>query len=92
MIPTAYELRRLSDEELAELPLVSVHNEPQLSPQEYDCGCVTVTRITDRDFLRGEQPFEMRLAHQCGSADCEQPTKCEQNEHLPGSRATRWAP
>lgn len=61
----------LSDARLAALPLISAHQEPQTSPQEYECGCVTVTRITDRDARRGEYPFEMRLAVHCETADCE---------------------
>lgn len=68
------EIRRafaLPDERLVSLPLVSIHGEPQDSPQEYDCGCVTVTRITDRDYRRGERPFEMRLAVACETAACE---------------------
>lgn len=64
-------LAALPDERLAALPLVSVHDEPQIDPQEYECGCVTVTRITDRDYRRGERPFEMRLARRCGTDACE---------------------
>lgn len=61
------------DERLAALPLVSIHDEPQLAPQQYECGCVTVTRITDRDHRRGEKPFEMRLALACGTDHCDVP-------------------
>lgn len=61
----------LPDERLASLPLVSMHNEPQIAPQEYECGCVTVTRITDREYRHNERPFEMRLARSCGSVTCE---------------------
>ena len=61
----------LSDEQLEALPLVSAHHEPQVAPQEYECGCVTVTRITDRDRRRGERPFEMRLAVACEGDACE---------------------
>ena len=61
------------DSALAGRPLVSTHNSPQPSPQEWDCGCITAVRVTDRDFLRGEQPFEMRLAIACGKPDCEVP-------------------
>lgn len=61
----------LPDERLAALPLVSTHDHPQIDPQEYECGCVTVTRITDRDHRIGERPFEMRLAVACGTATCE---------------------
>lgn len=34
---------------LEALPEVSRHNEPQIGPQEYECGCVAMTGITDRD-------------------------------------------
>lgn len=71
---TDHEIRRsyaLPDERLAALPLVSTHDEPQTAPQEYECGCVTITRITDRDARRGERPFEMRLAVACETATCE---------------------
>lgn len=61
----------LPDERLTALPLVSTHDEPQIAPQEYECGCVTVTRITDRDHRLGERPFEMRLAIACGTEACE---------------------
>ncbi len=61
----------LSDERLAVLPLVSTHDEPQIAPQEYECGCITISRITDRDHRRGERPFEMRLAVDCESDACE---------------------
>lgn len=54
-----------------ELPEVSRHNDPQIAPQEYDCGCVTVCRVTDRDTRRDEKPFEMRLAIRCGTDACE---------------------
>ncbi len=57
----------LPDERLARLPLVSTHDHPQIGPQEYACGCVTVVRVTDRDVRRGERPFEMRLARSCGT-------------------------
>jgi hypothetical protein len=62
---------RIRDEDLAAMPEISRHDEPQVSPQEYECGCVAVTRITDRDARRGERPFEMRLAIPCGTAACE---------------------
>ena len=61
----------LPDERLAALPLVSEHNSPQDSAQEYECGCVAVTRITDRDYRLGQRPFEMRLAVDCDSPTCE---------------------
>lgn len=61
----------LPDERLAELPLVSTHCEPQIAPQEYECGCVTIVRITDRSPRKGERPFEMRLASTCGTTKCE---------------------
>ncbi len=59
------------EQNLDAYPVISTHNEPQVSPQEWDCGCVSVTYVTDRDFLRGEQPFEMRLASACKSSDCQ---------------------
>jgi hypothetical protein len=62
---------KIRDEDLAAMPEISRHDAPQISPQEYECGCVAVTRITDRDALRGERPFEMRLAIPCGKAICE---------------------
>jgi len=61
----------IRDEDLVAMPEISRHDDPQISPQEYECGCVAVTRITDRDARRGEQPFEMRLALPCGREDCE---------------------
>lgn len=65
----------IPDEILAAMPEVSRSNEPQISPQQYECGCVAVTRITDRDGREwrngGEKPFEMRLALPCTSAACE---------------------
>ncbi len=61
----------LADELLAQLPEISRHNEPQISPQEYACGCVAITHITDRDLRRNEQPFEMRLAIICETEACE---------------------
>lgn len=63
----------LPDDVLAALPEVSRHDEPQDSPQEYECGCVAITRITDRDYRRHEKPFEMRLAIPCNSPSCELP-------------------
>jgi hypothetical protein len=63
------------DNILEAMPEVSRHNEPQDSPQEYECGCVTVTRVTDRDgrtwLGHDEKPFEMRLAIPCGGTACE---------------------
>ena len=50
---------------------ISRHNEPQISPQEYECGCVAITRITDREYRQGDKPFEMRLALPCNGAHCE---------------------
>lgn len=65
---------QVPDDILEAMPEVSRHNDPQVSPQEYECGCVTVTRITDRDgrTWRGfdEKPFEMRLAIPCEDAAC----------------------
>lgn len=65
----------IDDELLADLPLVSTHESPQDSPQEYECGCVAITRVTDRDRRRGEPPFEMRLAISCGTPTCEAPSR-----------------
>ena len=69
------ETGNVPDDILEALPEVSRHNEPQIGPQEYECGCVAMTRITDRDCRtwRGydEKPFEMRLAVPCSSASCE---------------------
>lgn len=62
--------RSLSDEALAALPEVSRHDVPQGSPQEYGCGCLTVTRLTDCDAGRDERPFEMRLIVPCGTPAC----------------------
>jgi len=66
---------QVPDEVLEAMPEVSRHNEPQISPQEYECGCVAMTRITDRNGCswlgRLEEPFEMRLALPCDSAACE---------------------
>lgn len=59
------------DDILDTMPEVSRHNEPQVTPQEYECGCVSTTRITDRDYRRDEKPFEMRLAIPCDGACCE---------------------
>jgi hypothetical protein len=65
----------IPDDELAAMPEISRHDEPQISPQEYECGCITIVRVTDRNAgwrgHRREQPFEMRLAVSCGSAACE---------------------
>jgi hypothetical protein len=61
----------ISDEDLAAMPEISRHDEPQIGPQEYDCGCVALTRVTDRDARRGDRPFEMRLALACGTPSCE---------------------
>ena len=64
----------LDDDQLARLPFISEHKYPQDSPQEYECGCIATTRVTDRDTRRGEYPFEMRLARSCGKPDvCEVP-------------------
>ena len=59
------------DDILEAMPEVSRHNKPQDSPQEHECGCVAITRITDRDYRYGEKPFEMRLAIPCDSTTCE---------------------
>jgi hypothetical protein len=66
---------QMPDDLLEALPEVSRHNEPQISPQEYGCGCVAMTRITDRNACswlgRLEEPFEMRLALLCDGTACE---------------------
>lgn len=66
---------QVPDNILEAMPEVSRHNEPQISPQEYECGCVTITRITDRDCRTwlgyDEKPFEMRLALPCDGTGCE---------------------
>ena len=56
---------QVPDDILETMPEVSRHNHPQDSPQEHECGCVTITRITDRDYRHNEEPFEMRLAIPC---------------------------
>jgi hypothetical protein len=61
----------IPDDILEALPEVSRHNAPQDSPQEYECGCVAITRITDRDYRHDEEPFEMRLAVPCNGTGCE---------------------
>lgn len=62
---------QVPDDILETMPEVSRHNYPQDSPQEYECGCVAITRITDRDYRYNEEPFEMRLAIPCGRTACE---------------------
>jgi hypothetical protein len=62
---------QVPDDILETMPEVSRHNEPQISPQEYDCGCVAITRITDRDYRHDEKPFEIHLAIPCKGACCE---------------------
>jgi hypothetical protein len=63
------------DDILEAMPEVSRHSAPQISPQEYECGCVAMTRITDRDgrtwLGHDEKPFEMRLALPCDGEHCE---------------------
>lgn len=65
----------IPDAILEAMPEISRHATPQISPQEYDCGCVATTRITDRDGRTwlgyDEKPFEMRLAIPCSGEDCE---------------------
>ena len=67
----------IPDAILDAMPEVSRHNEPQVAPQEYECGCVALTRITDRDgrtWLGYDgKPFEMRLALPCDGTACEIP-------------------
>jgi hypothetical protein len=74
---------QVPDDILEAMPEVSRNNEPQVSPQEYECGCVAVTRITDRNFLRDEKPFEMRLAIPCDTANCELMHPAEVTEREP---------
>jgi hypothetical protein len=66
---------QVPDDILEAMPEVSRHNDPQISPQEYECGCVAMTRITDRNSCswlgRLEEPFEMRLAIPCNDKACE---------------------
>ncbi len=67
---------QVPDDILEAMLEVSRHNEPQIGPQEYECGCVVITRVTDRNGCswlgRLEEPFEMRLALPCdGGATCE---------------------
>ena len=66
---------QVPDEVLEAMPEVSRHNEPQISPLEYECGCVVMTRVTDRNGCsrlgRLEEPFEMRLALPCDGVTCE---------------------
>lgn len=46
-------------------PVLSCHDLPQPYPQEWPCGCVTDSYVTDRDALAGEKPFEMRWVYRC---------------------------
>jgi len=66
---------QVPDDLLAAMPEVSRHDDPQVSPQEYECGCVAITRVTDRNSCAWlgptEQPFEMRLALPCDGPACE---------------------
>lgn len=66
---------QVPDDILEAMPEVSRDNSPQISPQEYECGCVAVVRVTDRDgrtwLGRDEKPFEMRLAIPCDGVACE---------------------
>jgi hypothetical protein len=64
---------QVPDDILEAMPEISRHDEQQVSPQEYDCGCLATTRITDREYRYGEKPFEMRLAIPCDGARCELP-------------------
>lgn len=64
------------DEILQAMPEISRHDSPQCGPQEYECGCVAVVRVTDRDVWHGEKPFELRLAFPCDG------TKCSRREVL----------
>jgi len=62
---------RVPDDILGVMPEVSRDNDPQISPQEYECGCVAITRVTDREYRYHEEPFEMRLAIPCDGTTCE---------------------
>lgn len=66
---------QVPDDLLEAMPKVSRHNDPQISPQEYECGCVAMAHITDRDGRTwlgyDDKPFEMRLAILCGGTACE---------------------
>lgn len=66
---------QVPDDILEAMPEVSRHNDPQVSPQMYECGCVAMTRITDRNSCSWlgclEEPFEMRLALPCDGTACE---------------------
>jgi hypothetical protein len=66
---------QVPDDILEAMPEVSRGNDPQVSPQEYECGCVAVVRVTDRDGRTwlgyNEKPFEMRLAIPCNKGTCE---------------------
>jgi hypothetical protein len=66
---------QVPDNILEAMPEISRHNDPQVSPQQYACGCVAMTRITDRNSCswlgRLEEPFEMRLAIPCDGTACE---------------------
>jgi hypothetical protein len=66
---------QVPDDLLAAMPEVSRHNDPQIGPQEYECGCVAIARVTDRNGCswlgRLEEPFEMRLALPCDGTHCE---------------------
>lgn len=54
---------------LADAPVVSRHATPQLSPQAWDCGCLTAVYVTDADRSVGGRPFEMRLVSPCDLGD-----------------------
>lgn len=54
---------RLPPEVLEAMPEISRDDRPYVSPQEYECGCVAISRITDRG--RGEKAFEMVRAIAC---------------------------
>lgn len=60
----------MAEDALSEAPTVSMHSCPQISPQEWDCGCVTAIYVTDADMFNGGEPFEMRVARRCGKRTC----------------------
>jgi hypothetical protein len=66
---------QVPDDILEALPEVSRHDDPQIGPQEYECGCVTMARVTDRNSCSWlgptEKPFEMRLVLTCDGTRCE---------------------
>lgn len=56
---------RLPPEVIEEMIEISRNDRPLASPQEYDCGCVAIQRVTARDSRLHQAPFEMALAIRC---------------------------